>query len=142
MADIIRTDLAARTLEKALDGLSLRSQAISHNVSNIDTPNFKSSEVTFEQDLQAALHRPSQDELPMAVTDNKHIGGFLPISVENVKPKASRLLQTTMRNDGNNVDIDREMARLAETQLSFQAMTQLLNTKFRQLQQAITEGKK
>ena len=142
MADIIRNDLATRALEKALDGLSLRAQAITNNVSNIDTPNFKTSEVTFEQDLQAALRRPSGEELPLAVTDGNHIGGFMPISVDAVRAKSNPMLQTTVRNDGNNVDIDREMARLAETQLSFQATTQLLNVKFRQLQQAIWEGKK
>ncbi|MBI3974215.1 MAG: flagellar basal body rod protein FlgB [Chloroflexi bacterium] len=141
MVDIVRNDLATRALEKALDGLSLRAQAISNNVANVDTPNFKTSEVTFERDLQAALNRRPEG-LPLSRTDEQHIGGLMPISVDRVQPKAVPILNSTLRNDGNNVDVDREMSRLAETQLSFQATTQLLNVKFRQLMQAIWEGKK
>jgi flagellar basal-body rod protein FlgB len=47
-----------------------------------------------------------------------------------------------MRNDGNNVDIDREMVRLAETQIQFSAATAFTNLKFAQLRQAIYEGRR
>jgi flagellar basal-body rod protein FlgB len=139
--DITRTDVAARALEKALDGLSLRSQAISHNVANVDTPNFKRSEVHFEQDLQAALRRPAGG-VAMAITNGRHLGTAAPATVDAVTARAVPLANTTLRNDGNNVDMDREMARLAETQLGFQAAAQLMNTKFHHLRQAIWEGRK
>ena len=141
--DIPRTDLTTRVLEKALNGLSTRAAAISNNVANVDTPNFKTSEVVFEQDLQSALRRGSNpNDLQMAVTDQGHLRGFAPPSVDGVQARAIPMLNTTMRNDGNNVDIEREMARLAETQLSFQATTQMLNLKYQQLRQAIWEGKR
>ncbi len=139
--DLIRNDLATQALKKALDGLSLRAQAIANNVANVDTPNFKSSEVTFEQDLQAALSR-RPDGLPLALTNARHLSDGSPVTLDAVQPRAVPLLSTSMRNDGNNVDIDREMAQLAETQLSFQAATQLINSKFQQLKLAIWEGKK
>ncbi len=139
--DLIRNDLATQALKKALDGLSLRAQAIANNVANVDTPNFKSSEVTFEQDLQAALSR-RPDGLPLAMTNARHLSDGSPVTLDAVQPRAVPLLSTSMRNDGNNVDIDREMAQLAETQLSFQAATQLINSKFQQLKLAIWEGKK
>ncbi len=139
--DLIRNDLAAQALKKALDGLSLRAQTIANNVANVDTPNFKSSEVTFEQDLQAALSR-RPDGLPLAMTNARHLSDGSPVTLDAVQPRTVPLLSTSMRNDGNNVDIDREMAQLAETQISYQAATQLLNTKFQQLKLAIWEGKK
>ena len=144
MPDIIRHDLTSKLLEKALDGLSARQQAIGHNMANVDTPNFKSTEVTFEQDLAAAIRRqPAPDTLSMHVSDARHIGAIpAPADPDGISPRATQLLTTSMRNDGNNVDVDREMTRLAETQLFFQAATQLVNVKFNQLKQAIWEGRK
>ena len=144
MPDIIRHDLTSKLLEKALDGLSQRQQAIGHNMANVDTPNFKATEVTFEEDLAAAIRRqPSPDALSLNVSDARHIGAFAqPADVDGISPRATQLLTTSMRNDGNNVDVDREMTRLAETQIFFQAATQLVNVKFNQLKQAIWEGRK
>ena len=144
MPDIIRHDLTSKLLEKALDGLSARQQAISHNMANVDTPNFKTTEVSFEEDLAAAIRRqPTADTLSMHVSDARHIGTFPdPVDVDGLSPRATQLLTTSMRNDGNNVDVDREMTRLAETQLFFQAATHLVNVKFNQLKQAIWEGRK
>ena len=138
--DIFRNDIAVRSLGKALDGLSLRQQVIGNNLANVDTPNFKTSEVSFEQDLQAAMRRP--EELQMVATDPGHLGGSSSISLDDVRAKAVPILDTQLRNDGSNVDVDREMARLAETQISFQAATQLLNDKLREYRLAIWEGKK
>ena len=143
MPDLIRNDLTTKLLEKALDGLSLRQQAISNNVANVDTPNFKATEVSFEEDLKSALkQQPSTDVLEMRVSDARHIGSQASVDIDTISPRAQQLLTTSMRNDGNNVDVDREMTRLAETQLFFQATTQLINVKFNQLKTAIWEGKK
>jgi flagellar basal-body rod protein FlgB len=143
MPDLVRNDLTTKLLEKALDGLSLRQQAISNNMANVDTPNFKATEVSFEDDLHAALKRqPSADSLELRTSDARHIGAFEPVDVDSVQARSTQLLTTSMRNDGNNVDVDREMTRLAETQLFFQAATQLVNVKFNQLKQAIWEGKR
>ena len=144
MPDIIRHDLTSKLLEKTLDGLSARQRAISHNMANVDTPNFKTTEVSFEEDLAAAIRRqPTPDTLALHVSDARHIGSVPePVDVNGISPRATQLLTTSMRNDGNNVDVDREMTRLAETQLFFQAATQLVNVKFNQLKQAIWEGRK
>ena len=141
MGDLIRGDTAVGALSIALDGLSKRAQAITNNVANVDTPNFKASEVSFEQDLKAAISRPAET-LQMAVTNPAHIGVNSRTSLAGVGPKTITQLGTTMRNDGNNVDIDREMALLGETQLSYQTATQLMNEKLREYKNAIWEGRK
>lgn len=145
MVDLLRNDLTFGALQKALDGLTLRQQAITNNIANVDTPNYKSTEVNFESDLQAALGHSAaeKDALPLAATDARHLSSTNgPASLETLSPRISQLMTTSLRNDGNNVDVDREMTRLAETQLHFEAATQLINVKFNQLKQAIWEGKR
>lgn len=165
--DIVRNDRAAQVLTKAMDGLSLRSQTAAHNIANVDTPNFRSSAVTFEEDLRAAISRPAalaageSTARQLTATDPRHLslggapGGPAPgegasglerrgglDGPDAITPKVASSGSTTMRRDGNNVDIDHEMTQLAETQLSFGAATQLLNIKFQQLRHAIWEGRK
>src|SRR4051794_10998316 len=122
MPDLVRNDLTTRLLEKAMDGLSMRQQAISNNMANVDTPNFKSTEVGFEDNLKAATLRQhaALDDMPMLVSDSRHFGTAPRMTgseIDAITPQATQNLTTTMRNDGNNVDVDREMTRLAETQI-------------------------
>ena len=130
--DIIRHDLTSQVLARALDGLSLRAQTIANNIANVDTPGFSASDVTFETNLQAALDRQATGR-PLA-------GGGL--AATDMAPRLVPVPGTSLRPDGNNVDIDREMTRLADTQLSFAATTQLLGLKFQRLHQAIWEGRR
>jgi flagellar basal-body rod protein FlgB len=153
--DIIRRELTSQVLARALDGLSLRAQTIADNVANVDTPGFRAADVTFEADLQAALERREAARPPAGVapvipaaTDARHFplaaagGSPAEPGLTGVTPRVVPLPGNALRRDGNNVDIDREMTRLAETQLSFSATTQLLGMKFQQLRQAIWEGRR
>src|SRR5947209_18185980 len=100
--DLIRNDLTTRVLAQSLDGLSLRAQTISNNVANIDTPNFKSSEVTFEQQLDAAINtqHDAGDGLQMTMTHAAHIDPNRPASLDQIKPATVQSVNTTLRNDG------------------------------------------
>ena len=42
-------------LQKALDGTWQRDEIISHNISNIDTPNYKSQGISFEEQLHSLI---------------------------------------------------------------------------------------
>lgn len=143
MPNLIRNDIAFGAIVKSLDGLSLRSRAITNNVANIDTPGFKTSEVSFEEELAAAVNRPAPDTFQMVSTNQAHFGLSMDRpNIEAIQAKTHALSGTTLRNDGNNVDIDREMVRLAETQIQFSAATAFTNLKFAQLRQAIYEGRR
>src|SRR5437660_6428871 len=115
-ASSMRFSGADSYIRAALSGLSARQRTIANNVANVDTPNFKASEVRFEDALQGALARrgaqaPDQTTLNAATSKTTPIDG------------------TTSRADGNNVDIDREMELLGETQLSYSALTQVMSTR-------------
>lgn len=124
-------------LSKALDGLWMRNQVISDNVANVDTPGFKASKVAFEDALKDAL---DDNVLKGKVTNIKHI----PIgtsSVADVQPQVLQSQNTSMRMDGNNVDIDLEMADLAKTTIAYNAVIQKMTKEFQMLRSAINGGR-
>lgn len=124
-------------LEKSLSAANLRQNVLSNNIANIDTVNFKRSDVSFADQLQAAMNG---NQLVGQTTDPRHI----PIGTSNideVQPTVYTDNTTSLRSDGNNVDIDAEMANLASNQILYDAVTQQLNMQFGIMKYAITEGK-
>ncbi|MBL0388905.1 flagellar basal body rod protein FlgB [Tumebacillus sp. ITR2] len=126
-------------LERTLDSSSLRQKVLSNNIANIDTPNFKRSDVSFQDALSNAISEG--DTLEGRTTDARHIK-INSKSLDDVKPTVFQENSTSLRTDGNNVDIDAEMTNLAENQILYNAMTQQINSKFGLLKYAINEGKR
>ncbi|MGI6208637.1 MAG: flagellar basal body rod protein FlgB [Anaerolineae bacterium] len=121
MSDLIN-DRAIRTLRYALDGLSLRQQAIAQNMANLNTPGYKAARVSFEQELQRLISQAASPQLPGPD------GGPSPAE-EAPQITVTRDESTSMRLDGNNVDIDWEMAHLAETVINYNTVTELVSMK-------------
>ncbi|AFQ45725.1 flagellar basal body rod protein FlgB [Desulfosporosinus meridiei] len=111
-------------LQTGLDASSLRQQVLSNNVANIDTPNFKRSDVNFQMALGAALGEESS-VLQMKQTSPKHLSS---ISAEIDALGIVTDRTTSLRNDGNNVDIDREMANVAENGLYYNSLTRAISS--------------
>ncbi|MCS6803382.1 MAG: flagellar basal body rod protein FlgB [Chloroflexota bacterium] len=126
-----------RGLTAALRGLSQRHQAIATNIANVDTPWYQATEVSFERALQQALGRG--DDIPLATTHAAHLGA--PAALEAVVTRAPAP-STARRNDGNTVDLDREMTRLAETSLRYNVVASLISSKYAGLRTAINEGRR
>jgi len=104
-------------LQAALSGLAARQRTIANNVANIDTPNFKASEVRFEDALKSAISRTKPGSTPNQAALNAAASRT---SIDTV---------TSTRSDGNNVDIDREMEMLGEANLTYSALTQVMATR-------------
>ncbi|MBT9172554.1 MAG: Flagellar basal body rod protein FlgB [Syntrophomonadaceae bacterium] len=132
------SDHAFLALHKGLDAAAKRQRVTSHNLANLNTPNFKRSEVSFEAQLRNSL--AGSGRLTLEVTHPRHIGRQA--AVDEVRPRVLRDNSTTMRADGNNVDVDREMAALASNQLMYNAMAQLVNEKYGLLRYVIHEGRR
>ena len=110
-------------LQKGLEASSLRQKVLSNNVANIDTPNFKRSDVDFEAVLGIALSQKS-GVLSMKKTSPQHIPGVADGGGgQIVKDQA-----TTLRNDGNNVDIDEEMTNVAKNGLYYNSLTRTISS--------------
>ncbi|HEX7065286.1 MAG TPA: flagellar basal body rod protein FlgB [Bacillales bacterium] len=116
-------------LEGALDRTSLREKTITQNIANVDTPNYKAQQVVFREEFEHALraHR----------TNPRHLEFSTSSQVANVQPKNN----TAFNNNGNNVDIDREMAALAKNQIEYNAFITRLNSEFKQLNLVLRGGK-
>lgn len=124
-------------MAKAMDGLSMRQHAIAENIANADTPHYKRFEVAFESQLAEAVSGESGDALPMAATQPGHFRLDGPQSLEEFQAGLTRSSDSTMRNDGNNVDIDAEMTRLAQTSVTYNALADLTKRKFSNLRSVI-----
>jgi flagellar basal-body rod protein FlgB len=127
-----------RGLSAALSGLAQRQQAIATNIANLDTPYYQATDVTFEGALQQALG--SRDGRALVTTHAAHLGG--PASLTEALTTRTHAPGTARRNDGNTVDLDREMARLAETSLRYNAVASIVASKYAGLRTAITEGRR
>lgn len=125
-------------LERALDASSLRQRVIADNLANVDTPNYKSKQVTFENELKQALSGPSSTFTGYR-TDPRHIqiGRKSP---DQVQARVVTNHNTLMNNNGNNVDIDYEVTQMSKNNLWYQALVQQTNGHFHKLRLAI-EGR-
>lgn len=120
-------------ITKGLDSASLRHKVLSNNLANANTPQFRRSDVDF-----SAVFLGS-GKLPLKSTHNKHV-------TNSIRSRYSRSVvvqdkSTSMRNDGNNVDIDREMVLVLENQMHYQAMTDTVNRNLSLLRSVIGEGR-
>jgi flagellar basal-body rod protein FlgB len=123
-------------LEKGLDAAWTRNQVISNNIANVDTPNFKSSKVEFESVFKDALEN---EGFAAKTTREKHMR--FTNDIDSVMPEIVQDSTTSLRTDGNNVDIDYENAELAKNTIYYNTLIEKINSEFSRLKLAITDGK-
>lgn len=124
-------------LKKGLDAGALRQRVIANNIANVNTPFFKKSTVAFESLLKKAMGRGPVD---LATTDPRHLGGTPALA--DLTPLVNLDRFTSMRTDGNNVDIDEEMTNLAANGIQYQATARALSDRYAVLSTVITGGRR
>ena len=127
-----------RIITSALEGLTARQRTIADNVANVDTPEFKASRVSFETALKQANGSVDQPLKMFKVQNAVAAPGEAPT---DMKPTVIQETNEGRRNDGNNVDIDREMLELSDTNVRFNALIQVMNSKMSSLRYAINSGR-
>ena len=120
----IFNDRSIRLLEKAIDAGSLRQRVIADNIANVNTPGFKKSSVAFESVLKKNL---GTGRIPLNSSDSRHFGDAN--SLDSINPSVVKENTTSMRADGNNVDVEQEMVRLAVNTVNYNADVQELNNR-------------
>ena len=111
-------------MKSAMDYRAARQDMIASNIANVDTPNYRSRDIRFEEALaqkSAELHGSKDSSLQMAQTTGAHLGGFNTTS--ETKPTTFFRDGHTARNDGNSVDLDVESSELAKNSTMFNALT-------------------
>lgn len=124
-------------LQGGIDAATKRQSVLANNVANVDTPNFKRSDVSFESFLQQQ-DSGLKSQLSAKVTDSRHFqfgsNTVVPSTVVTTDET------TSMNNNDNNVDIDREMALSAENQLRYSSYIQQMNNQFTMMR-TVVEGR-
>lgn len=127
-----------RIIEKALDASLLRNSTISNNIANVDTPGYKKKTVLFEEIMNYSM----KNSLNGFKTNNNHIS----IGTSRFDKTEAKVIekndQLSMRIDGNNVDIENEMAALAKNNIKYNMLVQNLNSGFGRLKTVINEGRR
>jgi flagellar basal-body rod protein FlgB len=106
-------------LSKLLDVSALRHRVLANNLANVDTPQFKRSDVAFRDALAKAIESPDGTK------------------VSDVQPRIVEDTVTPGRPDGNNVSTQRELGEMTENALLYQFATKAINFNFNQLTKAI-----
>ncbi len=124
-------------MERALDVMSRRQQLVASNIGNVDTPGFRTQDIDFQSALARAVKATGR-ELPLRQTAPGHLAG----GPHGRSPEvAHRVADLAMRNDGNDVNVDREMMALAETRGRFDMTANVARLRIRQLMAAIEDGR-
>ncbi|MBN4054136.1 flagellar basal body rod protein FlgB [Nitrospira defluvii] len=122
-------------LEQALNIRSTRHQVITANIANQDTPGYKAKTLDFKSALRSA--KQDNQSIRLLKTNSRHIAptqaGHTTFSEQITLSQTGR----SKRLDGNTVNSEKEMTRLAENTFMYQATAQLIAGKFRGLKNVI-----
>lgn len=104
-------------LEKILDVASARQKILASNIANAETPGYRAKDINFAQELGRAL-------------DGKE-----------TKPVTFDAPTTMPSKDGNTVNIEIEMGKVAENTMTYETAVQLLGMKIRMIKDVVRGGR-
>lgn len=116
-------------IKKSLNVTTEANKAIANNIANINTKNYKRHYVPFEQVMEETT---SNNE--MKTTDNRHIG----VGSDKIQVKVDK--SSSMREDGNNVDIESEMTSQAANTMMYESLVRFVSEKLNNTSRVIKGG--
>ena len=128
-------DDTLNAMEAYMTRLSQRQQIVASNLANIDTPGFKTKDMSFHATMQELL---SENSIDLRTERPGHNQGMMQAFPQTQVFEVQGL---TAREDQNNVDLDREMLKLSETSFGYSLITQMIRGKFHTISSSINEGK-
>ena len=126
-----RLDETLSVLQSALGRESRRASVVASNLVNVETPGYRAVEIDFDVLLGDALG------LQPLRTDPGHLSPWAPAPSALVREAPI----TRMRDDGNTVDLDREMMLLSQARGRFRSSSEMLRKRFALLVYAATDGR-
>ena len=130
-------DKTMTVMEKSLDAYADRSKLIANNVANVNTPYYKRQDIQFEEILSEALNEDSSSKIEGKMTNSGHIAINAAPALDDFSHVVITEENTYMRNDGNNVDIEHEMAENAENNIRYQTAINRVSGSFALLKSVI-----
>jgi flagellar basal-body rod protein FlgB len=120
-------------LEKAISIAQQRNAVITSNISNLDTPGYKSKDIDFKSELAKALETDHPKDL--ARTDPRHISMQM-----NGDQMIEPYEEQAEWNGYNWANIDSEMTKLTENNLIYRTAVEALLRKMALLKEVVREG--
>lgn len=105
-------------LTQAIEFTQQNHRVISQNLANVNTPNYQTRQLSFEEFLKT-IERPKTAQN------------------QPVRFEVGLAEGLAVRADGNNVDLDSELANIKRNDLIFQTLTQLMGSKMDMMKSAI-----
>ncbi|MGK5090614.1 flagellar basal body rod protein FlgB [Deltaproteobacteria bacterium TL4] len=137
MSDLFRSKTMT-LLEKTLNFRTSRHDLLVSNIANKDTPGFQAQDLVFEKSLKQALKAGQPG--PLQTKEARHFDGNNTKPLDQVTGQRITSAAPFVGFDGNTVDLDKEMSKLAENQLMYNATIRMVSHQFRQLRNAIKGG--
>jgi flagellar basal-body rod protein FlgB len=103
-------------IEQYMNLVSARQKLVASNIANADTPGYQTKDLDFEHELRSQM--------------------------PGTKPSVMEVSGLKNKNDGNNVDMDREARLLAENALRFSVASSLAHSEISTIRTAIEEAGK
>jgi flagellar basal-body rod protein FlgB len=128
--DLISSNGMIRTMDVAMTLASRRVGLIASNMANIDTPGYKTQDFSFQDAFQQEVARLD------AGLDPSQTGAT------SLSPAREPVRAAYERNDGNDVNLDRESMLLARSQGTYQLASSIMQVEVRRIYQVIREGSK
>jgi flagellar basal-body rod protein FlgB len=117
--------------------LSKRQQIVASNLANIDTPGYRTKDISFHATMEQLL---SQNPAPLRASRPEH-NAIEEMRFRPMEPEVFEVRNMQNRPDKNNVDLDSEMLKLSETSFGYAMMTQFLRSKFHTIASSINDGR-
>ncbi|MGE0631714.1 MAG: flagellar basal body rod protein FlgB [Pseudobdellovibrionaceae bacterium] len=131
-------DKTLQGLQSAVSLRQVRHNVTSANIANAETPGYHARKVDFEDALSRALDLEGFGKSSTTHEDHMSVGGG---SLSKVAPDVYENPEGAVNNDGNTVDMEKEMANLAENTIMYKAALALINKKLASIRYAATEGR-
>lgn len=137
-------DTTLTRLAESLDVRLVEHNVLAGNIANSDTPGYRPKELDFSQAMAAAQQASASDGL--SATDARHMGpgGAAVTNASRAMTAATSLVRdgagTSPSIDGNQVDLDRTMAGLAENSLQYGASARAAGKKLAILRYVVSDG--
>jgi flagellar basal-body rod protein FlgB len=122
-----------RVLKAALGAYSERGRVHAANVANAETPGYRTREVRFEEDLQLALR--TRNGARVETTNPRHLPASAALPEGQVRHRNPT--SSVSGNGINDVEIDREMADIAENTIKYTVAAELVARTYAGMKAAI-----
>jgi flagellar basal-body rod protein FlgB len=125
-------------LAAAIKLREMRQKLISSNIANADTPEYKAKVIDFEEALSSALDVDGDAKLQVTHDEHFGVGGG---GMNQLTPEIYDDPNGIQSDDGNTVDMEKELSNMMDNKIHYDAAVNLLNKKLGMMKYTLNNEK-